>query len=334
MCAAYTVSRTGHVDVATRGVEGEGVTWMAVAGPGAAVRQSGTGIAFLEGGKTVWRSRSTFRAQGVFAEIGPDAVAFSYDSFLNRREELSLYVAPFGGKATRVAADEQPLGWTAAGNLLTWRYEHGVFLRDARGRLLRRVSGPLREIRFGQGTRTLLAISRDGVLERYRSGRWSQLADLNRLGLDRHSSFERLAGGLIGIVDQRRVVVLRPNGTVFASARFASGDVAGESGLVANADETAVAFVVSHGSPAAVEGRETVELLRAGARRATSIFGGSVPGRLCVRWTTLAWHGRWLLDSVTSGKTLVLDTTEGSRPLDLTQLVDDLAPHGGQLAWA
>lgn len=334
-CATYTVSRDGRVHASTTPRRiGEGISWMATAGNGAPVVQRGPEITVVAHGKTVWRSRGHFKANGVFALVGPRVVAFTYlGPFTKHGEQTALYLAPFGGTERRIASDEYPLGWTADGNLLTWG--HGIQLRTPGGRPLRRVLSRSRQVQFDQQTRTLLAISHRNVLERYRNGRWSTVANLTRLGLNRHPSFQQLAGGLIGLVDRERVTVLRHNGSPFASARFHSGQVAGFSGLVANAAGTAVAFVVTHGTPAQGHGRQTVEFLRAGDRRATLLHTGTVPLG-CGAWTTLAWHNHWLIDSAAGGQTLLLDTTTRKRPVDLTPLVHQLAPNSNpeRIIWA
>lgn len=324
------VSPGGRVRAtATRRPVGEGVFSTLLAGVGAPiVQEPGGQVGVVGHGRVIWRSGGRFRAIGVFALAVPGAVAFTYESFTKRGERSSLYVARLGGSERRVAMGEQLLGWTASGELLTVRFERGVYLRDSSGRLLRRVSGRLRQVEFDQATRSLLAISRHGVLERYRNGYWSAIAKLPTFGLDRHTTFEQLTGDLIGLLDDHRVAVLRADGSLFASARFRSGNVAGESGLIANRAGTAVAFVVSHGSAAQPHGSESVVMLQAHDRRARTLYSGSVPGKLCVRWATLAWHGEWLLYSVTSGKTLALNSRSRGHPLDLTAIVYALAPDG------
>ncbi|MGH3009866.1 MAG: hypothetical protein ACRDLM_10755 [Gaiellaceae bacterium] len=325
-CATYMISRSGHVFVAaTSRPIGQGVSWTLLAGAGAPVVQRGSHIAVFAHGRVVWHSRRRFRASGVFALVGPRSIAFTYERFTKKGEQHSLYVAPLKGSEQHVSVNEQLLGWTAEGELLTDRFEHGVYLRDPTGRLVRRVSGRLREVQFSQASRTLLAISQQGVLERYRGRRWSPIANLPTLGLDRHTTFEQLAGGLIGLLDGHRLALLHQNGSLFASAHFDSGDVAGESGLVANTTGTGVAFVVSHGTAAQPRGSESVELLRQNDRRARTLYKSAVPGRLCVRWATLAWRRDWLLYSVTSGKTFLLES-HGVRRLDLTTVVHEIAP--------
>jgi hypothetical protein len=307
-----------------------------VAGDGAPVLQRGHRVVVLRHGRTVFQSRGRFRAAAVFATIGATAVAFAYERFTKSGEQTDLYLAAFGRHEHRLAVDEHPLGWTRSGNLLTWRYRHGVYLRGPSGGLLGRIIGPTREIRYDQTTHTLLAISRRGLLERYRDERWSPVANLLALGLDRRASFERLAGGLIGLLDGTRVSVLRQDGSVFASARFRSGDVAGESGLVANPTGTAAAFVVTHGRAAQRRGYQSVQLLRAGDQHATTLHSGAISGALCVRWATLAWHDNWLLYSVTGGKTLLLHAGADAKSLDLSTLVHRLVPHNNlrSISWA
>lgn len=325
-CATFTISPDGRVGVApTPRAIGQGVASTLLAGTGAPVVQQGKRIAILAGGRVIWRSRGRFRAIGVFALLGRRSIAFSYEHFTKRGEQTSLYVAPRTGREQRAATNEQLLGWTATGELLTVRFEHGVYVRSSSGRLLRRASGRLRWLQFDQSTRTLLAISWQGILERYHDRRWAPIANLPELGLGRHTMFEQLDGGLVGLLDGRRVVLLHRDGSLFASARFAAGNVAGESGLVASRTGTVVAFVVSHGTAAQPRGSESVELLREHERRAHTLYQGSVPGRQCGRWATLAWRGSWLLYSVTSGKTLLLDS-HGDRRLDLTAVVHELSP--------
>jgi hypothetical protein len=164
------------------------------------------------------------------------------------------------------------------------------------------------------------------VLERSHGQGWRRLATLSALRLDRRATFERLAGGLIGVLDGRRVTVLRADGSVFASARFRAGDVAGESGLVANPAGTEVAFAVTTRST----GGESVYLLRAGDRAASRRYRGPVDFAVCERWATLAWHDSWLLYATTEGKTLLLTTGVDRRAVDLSALVRRLAPLDGE----
>lgn len=320
---------------------------MQMAGPGAPVVQRGGRIAVLRAGRELWRSAGRFRAVAVFATVGPDAVAFSYERFTRSRSSESLYLARLGGRERELAVNETPLGWTSRGRLLTERFRDGffgVYLRDGDGRLLGRVAANVREVRFQPATRTVLALSRSGVLERYR-GSWRRLADLHALGFGRQASFEPLAGGLIGILQASHVVVLRPSGALFASARFPargrSFTVAGHSGLVANASGSAVAFAVTSGDNGhAPVGRESVYVLRAGDRSGREVYSGTLRFAVCERWASLDWHGDWLLYATTEGKTVALNSRAPTRRIDLTRVVRRFSSTDGegnvnaQLQWA
>jgi hypothetical protein len=334
-CAVYTVLRGGRgVSIEPRRRPlGAGISWMQVAGPGAAVVQHGGRIAVLRDRREVFRSAGHFRAAGIFALAGRRAVAFSYDDYSRGdREMTALYVAPPFGREREVAAGERPLGWTRNGKLLTWRFNAGligVYLRTSGGTLIARVGARLREIRFDPRSRSLLALSRSGMLERY-DGRWHRLADLRARGFGKAATVEPLAGGLIGVLQNGHVAVFRRGASLFASARFPrrrTVSVAGESGLVANASGTAVAFAVTIGDNGGGggPGREKLYLLRAGDRRASMFYGGRLTFAICERGVSLAWHDDWLLYATPEGRTLLLDTRT-SRRVNLTRLVRRLAP--------
>ena len=187
-------------------------------------------------------------------------------------------------------------------------------------------------------------MSRSGVLERY-DGRWQRLADLRALGFGGQASFEPLAGGLIGLLEGTHVAVLRRNGALFASAHFRprrrAFSVAGQSGLVANAAGSAVAFAVTSGDNGnAPAGQESLYVLRAGDRSASELYSGKLRFAVCERWASLGWHGDWLLYAATEGKTLALDSRTPPRRIDLTQLVRRFASTDGegkvnaQVQWA
>ncbi len=320
---------------------------MQIAGPGVPVVQRGGRIAVLRGGREVWRSTERFRAVAVFATLGRRVVGFSYERYARGRSSEVLYVAALEGREREIASDEQPLGWTSSGRLLTWRFRQGflgLYLRGSDGSLLGRIGARLREIRFQPASRSVLALSRSGVLERY-DGRWRRLADLRALGFGRRASFEPLAGGLIGVLEGTHVAVLRRDGALFASARFrrqrGAFSVAGQSGLVANAAGSEVAFAVTRDDNGnAPAGWESLYVLRAGNSSAREVYSGRLRFAVCERWTNLGWHGDWLLYATTEGKTLALDSRTPTRRIDLTQLVRRFASTDGegklnaQVQWA
>jgi hypothetical protein len=173
-------------------------------------------------------------------------------------------------------------------------------------------------------TRTLLTVTRDARLERFDGHSTTSLVQLRHLGLPVWTWPEPLAGDLIGLTAQRRVAILRSNGSLFASARFPRGrrwKAAGNSGLVADPAGHAVALTLTEGNTGyASRGAEWVLIVREGDRVARVVHRERLRFAVCERWTTLAWHGDWLLYSSTEGRTLALDTRR-RRVVDLTSFV-------------
>ena len=163
-----------------------------------------------------------------------------------------------------------------------------------------------------------------GILVRVDGRRRTDLADLAALGLPLTSWVEPLASGLIGLTAPHRVVVLRPDGSLFASARFPpSGrwNAAGSSGLVADPAGHAVAFTLTEGNTGyASRGAEWLLALREGDRTARVLHRERLRFAVCERWTTLAWRDGWLLFSSTEGHSFALDSGRRTR-VNLTPLV-------------
>ena len=118
---------------------------MQIAGPGAALAERGGRIAVLRGGREVWRSTEQFRINGVFATVGPQAVAFSYDDFAPGSSGPSLFVARL--KRTRTQDRE---GRAAAGLDRDRPTAELAFP----ARILRPLSAPARRFAAPSGRRT------------------------------------------------------------------------------------------------------------------------------------------------------------------------------------
>ena len=120
------------------------------------------------------------------------------------------------------------------------------------------------------------------------------------------------------------MAILRANGSLFASARFPPGrrwNAAGNSGLVAASDGSAVALTLTEGNTGyASRGAEWLLVLRQGDRVARVLHRQPLRFAVCERWTALSWRDEWLLYSSTEGRTLALDTAR-RRVVDLTPLV-------------
>jgi hypothetical protein len=277
-------------------------------------------LAAHRGAVRLWRS--TRRYPRLFdmqaAAVGPGSIAFAYRS--------QLFVASRGsGMVERpVARGERPLGWSRDGLLFTSRGLGEVRLRAADGSLVAVAEPRARAVRFDALTGTVLMIGRSGQIVRFDGRVTTPLASLRRLGMPVTSWVEPLAGGLIGLTAAHRVVVLRADGSLFGSARFPRGGrwgAAGNSGLVADQEGRAVALTMTEGNTGyAVEGAEWLLVLREGDRVARAVHRERLRFAVCERWTTLAWHDRWLLYSSTEGHAFAVDTRR-RRVVDLTQLV-------------
>jgi hypothetical protein len=272
--------------------------------------------------KRLWRSRGRFP---VAYEVGaivvaPHALAFSYGNRAPR-----LYVAAFAGSERRIASGEYPLGWT----------RDGLYTRAARGGelLLRSASGALRETLARQVFSYVyddesgsLYFVEHGALVRADSSAQHAIASLRRLGLAAGRSLQlQPLGRLVALEDSRRLVVLRADGSPFASMRLPSGRtrVDGISSRLAVAPAAqGVAFTATRGNTASGStGSETVYLLRPGSSRAQPIHSERVGFAVCERGADLAWHGRWLLYSASEGNTAIIDTARPEHAIELTRIV-------------
>ena len=302
-----------------------GTTSMLVAGHGACLVQHGGRVAILRAGREVWRSTGRYALNGVFAKLGP-RVAFSYDSYVGPKPSQTLLIASLGGRERTIGRRERPLGWTRAGQLLTWRFRQGaigVYLRSADGALRGRLATGLADIRWDARTRTLLMLTREGVLSRHDGSRRERLGEVRGLGFRGRPTIALLDGGLIGLLGRSRVAVLRRDGSLFASTLFRLRgkhvSVAGNSGLVANRAGTAVALAVTEGKQGyGAVGRESLYVLHAGNGRPARIYSHRLRFALCERWSGLSWHDDWLLYAATEGTTVAIDTARPKRRIDLT----------------
>jgi hypothetical protein len=315
-----------------------GVTLSLVGGEGACLVPRASGrFAIVRDGREVWRSSGRYRLTGVFAKLGPRVVAFSYESYERRSATQTLLLARPGRHERVIAVGERPLGWTGDRRLLTWRVRRGgadVYVRSSDGTMLRRLAAGLADVRFDPRTTTLFMLSRSGLLSRHDGRNRQRIASLQSLAFSQRATIELLEGGLIGVLARSRLAVLRRDGSLAASATLHPGgrnlSLADSSGLVANRTGTAVAFTVSEGNTGYRSiGRETVYVLRAGDRRSAPVFSHRLRFGLCERWTSLAWHGDWLLYATTEGNTLAIDTKRPHVRIDLTRLAARIGGRAG-----
>jgi hypothetical protein len=271
-------------------------------------------------GETLWRSARRYRLSGTphyleATALGRRAVAFSFS-------EAALYVARFGEPERVVARGEHPLLWTGAGRLLTYgSHEHGtsLFLRGADGRLLRRLVTRVHNFYIDPESRSVVLVTRSGLLARTDGRRLEPLADVHAF---REPALELPGGGLITVFSDsaNRLLVLDSGARPFASATIARWPTA----AAVSAENEAIAFVVTRWSSDYKRGTDAVVVLRRGARSAVQVYERRHRGSPCGRMAALAWYGHDLLYWTTEGALVVLNSRQARPPVDLTETVAGL----------
>jgi hypothetical protein len=255
--------------------------------------------------------------------VGAKTVVFQHDH--------ELYLAPLSGIERPVARAELPLGWTRGG-LYTYRY-HGreLLLRSDTGALLKIIA------RRPSGSDYVVANGRlyfivHGALVSARGARTRRLDSLARIGMSQSPWFQSV-GRLIELQDDHRLVVLRPDGSVFAWTPLPHRQGESESissSLVAAPHGNAVAFAAATGEsndPVAAQrahDTETVFLLRPGAQMAVPVHTERVAFKVCERGASLQWHGNWLLYGNSEGSLAAIDTASAHHAIELSRLVHSL----------
>ena len=278
----------------------------------------------------LWRSRGRFApAYDVGAlTIGPHALAFSYGN------PMHLYVAGLASAEREVTGGEYPVGWTRGGDLFTHTSRGGgLRLRRASGDLVRTLPGKVFDFTFDHAHGEVV-FARNGSVLRTDGTAPIRFAGLKRLGLSRRPEIDPL-GQLVALRDRRHIVVLRRDGSHFASTTlpWKRSRVDGvSSALVASPDGRSVAFTLTRGNTAyGSRGSETIYVLRGGTRRAAALHTEHMRFAVCERGADLGWHGRWLLYAASEGNVVVVDGAGGRRALDLTRTVLRLpGSHGGE----
>jgi hypothetical protein len=259
------------------------------------------------GKRTLWRSRGRFERYVGMGAVASSRTAVAYAVFHGRRQ--LLFVATLGRPERLVGRGEWPLGFTRAGRLVTQRGST-LLLRGGPDWRARKLVGGAGDVVFDHGTHGVYFLTR-GRLMRFDGKRVRPLARLAALRIGRRPEIEPL-GRLVGVHDQRRLIVLRDDGRVFAStwlprplARIDSVS----SALVADADADAVAFTATRGNTASgSRGSEVVYVLRPRATAARSVYRERLSFAVCERAADLSWRGPWLLYSASEGHVALIDT--------------------------
>jgi hypothetical protein len=140
------------------------------------------------------------------------------------------------------------------------------------------------------------------------------------------------AGNLIALLGSRHLVIVRPGGGLFASARIPPGSRMSSLGVSVSPDGRSVAYTLAPQQPSSLRGREQVVLLRRGAQAPHVMATRRVNLAICERAVGLTWHGRWVLYA--SGQELMIDTTGEHPPINLTATLHRLPDGPGQVNWA
>jgi hypothetical protein len=281
--------------------------------------------------RTLWRSRARFPERYVdLGAIVSGRAAVAYSIFHGHRQ--SLMVARLGESERLVATGETPLGFTSGGALVSQR-RWTLLLRDGREwQVGRRISGASGVV-FDHAAHAVYFLA-SGQLERFDGTQVRRLASLAALGVGARPQIEPL-GRLVGVRSARRLVVLREDGSLFASTPLprALARVDGvSSALAADADADAVAFTATRGNTASgSRGSELVYLLRPGATAAPVVYRERLRFGVCERGADLSWRGRWLLYSSSEGRVALVDTLLPSRSVDLSAAVARLPGRAGDV---
>jgi hypothetical protein len=289
--------------------------------------------------RTLWRSQARFGQRYVdMGAVASDRRAVAFTIFHGRRQ--SLFVARLGKAERLVATGETPLGFTGSGALVSQR-RWTLLLRGGPDWRPRWLIGGASDVVFDHSAHAVYFVA-GGRLERFDGARITRLATLASLGVGRRSQIE-LLGRLVGLRSERRLVVLRDDGSVFASTPLARPLKRADfvsSALAADDRSSAVAFTVTRGNTAyGSRGSELVYLLRPGATAARVVYRERLTFAVCERAASLSWRGRWLLYSASEGRVALIDTRRPARSVGLSASVARLPGMGGDegrfdAAWA
>jgi hypothetical protein len=279
---------------------------------------------------TLWRSREAFPAHFSLdvVIVQGRTIAFSYGVGAGQR----LYTARVGAPERLAARGEFPLGWTAGG-FFTYRFSgQALRLRSDAGALRDTVVHRPLEYAYDGSSKRLYFVA-GGTLMRATGPAVTPVISLARIGLAATSSLmTQPLGGLLELLEGRRLIVLRPDGSVFAQALVPRGqDV--DSQIAVAPNRRAIAFTTSHQVRAAqpdhdpargTVDRETVYVLRAGVRTPVAVHSERVQFAPCLGGASVEWHGSWLLFGAGEGSLAAIDTDGEPRVVELSPLTRNL----------
>jgi hypothetical protein len=272
-------------------------------------------VMLLRDANVLWRSRLAHGSDNVV--VHGEAIAFT----AYERPAPDLWVARIGAAERLAGPGEDLQGWAHAGGFFT---ERGLELRlrAANGRLIRRL-GDVRWSAYDRGTQSVVAISTSNLLIRTDGRKSTTLADLRALGFTRHPWLEVLPQGLIHVGSGARMLLLRHDGTQFASTSLARptrgnpGETIVSSVLPLPA-QRGVVFVVSSRPKGNGSAMDRVLFLERGRHVPRVLFERRAIPLQCGYWANLSLHGDTALYWPSQGRGLVVLDTLGRRaPVDL-----------------
>jgi hypothetical protein len=276
-------------------------------------------LVLLRDGRTLWRSRLPHGSDNV--ALHGRALAFT--AFVVAQPDL--WVARIGRPERRVARGEELDGWARVGGFFTKRGAE-LRLRSPDGKLARRI-GRFAYTAYDPQAQRVVAITFSRQLVRT-DGRTTET--LRSLGSGRHPWVEVLPSGLIKVGFEDRLLLLEPDGKVFAASP--AHNVV--SNIFMLPHRRGVVFVAQRRSV------DRVLLLERGAHSPRILYRQRTGPRGCAYWANLSLVGDDVLYWPSTGRRLVAIKPEGDTTArDLSPLLHRLPGfrHEGRIfraAWA
>jgi hypothetical protein len=292
---------------------------LARAGQGAYIAHPRRHLVLFRDAAVLWRSRLAHGSDNVV--LHGDEIAFT--AYVHAAPDL--WVARIGSPERLAGQGEDLLGWARAGAFFT-RRGFELRLRAADGKLIRRLA-PVRWSSYDRETQSVFAISTSNLLIRTDGRRTTILSDLRLLGLARQPWLEVLPRGLIHVGSDNRMLLLRRDGTRFASASFVRPTRGAHGGTVVSAllplpAQHGVVFVVNSRRSDKSGGTDRVLLLQRGRHVPRLLYERAATRRQCGYWANLSLRGNSLLYWPSEGRALVaLDGLGRTAPVDLWPIV-------------
>lgn len=307
---ALRVAPTGRVErIPWRPNRRAGASTFPLTAPELAVLSRGGRIVVVEaeGGRRLWRSRGRYPAPGTTVLLTGLAasdrrVAFSVADRPGQEGRARLYVAPLHGAEREVAGarGERPVGWTAEGDLVTAGPGRTLTLRGPDGAPKRVLARAAASYDWDPRSRSAVVVVGSRLL-RVGSGGAEVLASLAPLRLGHaRARLQVAARGRIAVIGRQAIAVLRPDGSLWARARYPRGGSIADSGTLTTSPSGGA---LAYARVRYAAGTASVELLREGDRGSRRLLAHTFDHQQRVRpWATgLAWRGRWLLSWTTDG---------------------------------